>query len=313
MSGRTCRPLPHCWACHAIGEHCTLTTDRVYVIRMRRVRSQRCCSLHPFSVGSAPRWGDLIADAARRLYLTAWSALLCVICLNSVASAQMTVPDCASDAVCNGIYVRARQQSSQNNLSEALRLYKLAYQVIPDPRLLYSIARLLHREGSITDARWYYQKFIDSEIDDLQQKEKARSYLLQLPEIGQKSTPTVPAASAPIYATPVEERPVERVSTLGGRRFPIAAAVLLTAGGATLISGLICGGLALSLEKAIVSTSAPYDPELYSRGTMLNHAAISLSIIGGVIVSGGLVWTIAWGRNARRRVVLNSNVDQNMR
>lgn len=225
----------------------------------------------------------------------------------------MTVPDCASDAVCNGIYVRARQQSSQNNLSEALRLYKLAYQVIPDPRLLYSIARLLHREGSITDARWYYQKFIDSEIDDLQQKEKARSYLLQLPEIGQKSTPTVPAASAPIYATPVEERPVERVSTLGGRRFPIAAAVLLTAGGATLISGLICGGLALSLEKAIVSTSAPYDPELYSRGTMLNHAAISLSIIGGVIVSGGLVWTIAWGRNARRRVVLNSNVDQNMR
>ncbi len=231
---------------------------------------------------------------------------LAVSAATNVACAQNMMPDCAGDQICNSMYERAREQSSLGNLGEASRLYKLAFQIIPDPRLLFSIGRLLHRQGSMDDARWYYQKFVDSDIDDLEQKEKARGYLSALPAVEQKpaaSALSLPIVTAAPSSSPASSTtPVVPLRTLRDRRpaFPVGAGALFAAGGASLLTGVVCGSLALSAEKAIVSTNAPYDPQLWQRGTMLSRAAISLDVLGGTMLLGGVIWSAVWKVKAFR-------------
>lgn len=95
------------------------------------------------------------------------------------ARAQPAVPDCSADPQCLSLYDRARQESDGGNLAEAERFYKLAYEVKADPRLLFSIARVLHKSGRPQEAAVFYQQFIDSPIDDPEQKRKAQQYLAQ--------------------------------------------------------------------------------------------------------------------------------------
>lgn len=96
------------------------------------------------------------------------------------AEAQSAVPDCSADPQCLSLYERARQESEGGNLAEAQRFYKLAYEVKADPRLLFSIARVLHKTSRPQEAALFYQQFIDSPLDDPEQKRKARQHLDQL-------------------------------------------------------------------------------------------------------------------------------------
>ena len=214
------------------------------------------------------------------------------------AWAQDSIPDCTLDNICNGMYERAKSQSTQGNYADAARLYKLAYQVIPDPRILYSVARVLHKDGRSDEARSYYQKFIDSKLDDPPQKQKASEYLVQLPP-DDKSTPASIPWRAPSSAT-IGPKPVPSAvkpsdsDSKNNRAFPMGAAALLATGGAGLLTGFIVGGVALSKEKQLISTDAPYDPAVFARGVTLNRAAITLDVLGGAMLIGGVVWTSVW-------------------
>src|SRR5262245_22010882 len=83
--------------------------------------------------------------------------------------AQTAVPNCASDSACESLYGRAKKASGDNDLPEALRLYKLAYEVRADPGLLFSIARVLHKLDRSQEATFYYKQFIDSPLEDAEQ------------------------------------------------------------------------------------------------------------------------------------------------
>ena len=170
--------------------------------------------------------------------------------------------------------------------------------MVLDPRILYSVARVLHKDGRTNEARSYYQKFIDSKLDDQQQKQKASEYLLQLPP-EDKSTPASVPWRAPSSAT-TDPKPIPSVvkqsdsTSKDNRSFPIGAAALLATGGAGLLTGFIVGGVALSTEKQLISTDAPYDPAVFARGVTLNRAAITLDVMGGAMLVGGVVWTSVW-------------------
>jgi tetratricopeptide (TPR) repeat protein len=113
---------------------------------------------------------------------------------------------CESNPACVLLYEQAQQQSKAGQLPAALNSYKLAYGVNQDPRLLFSVARVLDKLGQAAEAIAYYRQFIDSVVNDALQKDKAREYLALLqakqpapaaidPTKAQ-SLPLVPAASA---------------------------------------------------------------------------------------------------------------------
>lgn len=122
--------------------------------------------------------------AARRV----WLGLLLLLGSIRDSQAETTLPDCGSDAACSPLYDRAKQASGEHNLPEALRFYKLAYEVRADPRLLFNIARVLHKLDRSQDATLYYRQFLDSPLEDAEQKRKAEQYLEQM-----RSGSTLPA------------------------------------------------------------------------------------------------------------------------
>lgn len=115
-----------------------------------------------------------------RSALLALSALLVFVEAEVFAQSQPSLPDCRSDPTCFSIYMQARQQSDQGNLNEALRLYKAAYEVRADPGIFFSIARVLHKQGQLAEAAADYRRFIDSPLDQPEQKRKARSFLEEI-------------------------------------------------------------------------------------------------------------------------------------
>lgn len=102
------------------------------------------------------------------------------------------VASCELKPACVSLYEQAQQQSKASQFAAAARSYKLAYEVQPDPRLLFSIGRALHKDGQQRDAASFYRRFLDSDIDDAQQKKKAQEYLSQLPPVATSPTPQIP-------------------------------------------------------------------------------------------------------------------------
>ena len=97
------------------------------------------------------------------------------------------------------LYGKAREESNKGKLKEAVRLYKAAYELRPNPVLLYNIARLLHKLTRFQEASIYYQLFLDSPVEDSEQKRKAREYIEALRE---KPSPEKVVPSTPVDVTP---------------------------------------------------------------------------------------------------------------
>jgi tetratricopeptide (TPR) repeat protein len=146
------------------------------------------------------------------------TALLVFVMTEVRAQSQPSLPDCRSDPTCFSIYMQARQQSDQGNLSEALRLYRAAYEVRADPGILFSIARVLHKQGQHPEAAVFYRRFIDSPLDQPEQKRKAQEYLGQIQAAGPRQAltsggitllpPQPPTSSQLAAARSSEDKPV---------------------------------------------------------------------------------------------------------
>lgn len=110
--------------------------------------------------------------------------LLCA----SIAYAETSPNDCEKEPACMALYQRAAELSKQGNLAEAHQMYEMAYSLRADPRLIFSIARLLHKQGKLSEAAFKYEVFLNSSVNDLAQKAKARAYLDEI----QQSVPPPP-------------------------------------------------------------------------------------------------------------------------
>lgn len=121
-------------------------------------------------------------------------AFLGVNLMPQLSVAQSQVPDCSIDPTCVSLFDRAKQQSTSGNLDEARRLYKQAYELRADPRLLFSVARVLQKQSKWDDSISYYQLFIDSPLKADEQKQKAKEYIEQCRT--QLATTPTPSASA---------------------------------------------------------------------------------------------------------------------
>lgn len=141
-----------------------------------------------------------------------WQSLLLLACLPSRSgTAQVlrseAMPDCASNASCYRLYKQAQQQLGANRLADSLHSFRLAYNAVPDPRLHYSIARLLQLQKACDEAIPHYRQFIESQLDDDEQKTKARDHAAEcersIAEALAKRTGQTPLPPAPPLALAV--------------------------------------------------------------------------------------------------------------
>ncbi len=143
--------------------------------------------------------------------------LFCLVGFTEAARAQQPPHvECESSSACVSLFEQAQQQSKTGQLQAAAVSYKAAYNVNQDPRLLFSIARVLDKSGQAAEAITYYQRFIDSAVADWNQKDKAREYLRLLeakhglpgflvPVKPEEEVPISPLPSSVPSATPVRD------------------------------------------------------------------------------------------------------------
>lgn len=142
-----------------------------------------------------------------------WLCFILVVALGRTSEAQTPIPDCGNDTACLALYERASQESKQGNLAEAVRLYKLAYEVRADPKLLFSIARLLHRLDRKQEAIVYYRQFIDSPLDYAEQKRKAEQYLEQARQGTRTTSPALPSPPVATNQPPMPSQSIVEPTT----------------------------------------------------------------------------------------------------
>lgn len=157
--------------------------------------------------------------------------VLCWVVHVAQAQADNVAPDCSADPPCLALYERAKDASARGDLAEALRLYKLAYEVRADPLLLYSVARVLHKQGSTKAAAQYYLRFLAAPTEDPEPRRKAQEYLVQIngePKKSRAETPQATAATTESSETASDGIPVYRKwwfwTIIGG----VAAAGIIT-------------------------------------------------------------------------------------
>lgn len=218
-----------------------------------------------------------------------WFCFILVVASGRNSQAQTETPDCERDPACLTLYERAKQESGNGNLAEAQRLYKLAYEVRADPRLLFSIARLLHKLGRPHEAIVPYQQFIDSPFNDAEQKRKAAQYLEQARQEAASSAPQLPTNLEPLSAQASESPKIAPHSPAGRPRWRFIA------GGAAIGAGLILtgfGGAALAAQGKCVDVPRAFAQTCDTVYTT-NTVGGALLGTGAAVVVGGIV-LMAW-------------------
>lgn len=100
-------------------------------------------------------------------------------------SVAIASPNCDEDAACRPVVSRAREFSKAGQLDDALLSYQAAYRITADPRILFNVARIYHKQTRLPEAKTYYQRFLESGYEDESLRSKSQEYLAQI-----EATPT---------------------------------------------------------------------------------------------------------------------------
>ncbi len=114
----------------------------------------------------------------------------------SLVLAAPTAVSCDDDAACRPVVSKAREFSKAGQLDDALLSYQAAYRLTPDPRILFNIARIQHKQNKLNDALESYQKFIDTKFEDESLRSKAQEYMTQIQAA--RAAEPAPAAIDPL-------------------------------------------------------------------------------------------------------------------
>ena len=184
-------------------------------------------------------------------------ALVLLLCLgNAQAQPSAPLPECALQPACKLLFDQGRQQSGAGQFADALRSYKLAYEVTPDPRLLYSIARVLHKQGQTAEAIPYYRKFLATPFTkpaDAAQKVPAQEFLAQC-----EAVQPPPDPPKPVIVTPPDPAP----TAIESKRVPLYKRWWLwtIVGGAAAVAVGVGLGVGLAAREPDLTDVTQYRP-----------------------------------------------------
>lgn len=93
---------------------------------------------------------------------------------SSLPKPCVLIPDCAEQLK------KAQQLTKDQRDDEALKAFLVLYAQFPDPRLCVGIGRMLHRRGQYEKAAIFYQRLLDSGVEnDPQNLAKVRRFLAE--------------------------------------------------------------------------------------------------------------------------------------
>jgi tetratricopeptide (TPR) repeat protein len=170
-------------------------------------------------------------------------ALLCAS--PSGVRAAAGVASCDDDAACRPVVSRAREFSKAGQLDDALLSYQAAYRITPDPRILFNIARIQHKQNKLTDALESYQKFIDAKFDDENLRSKAQEYMTQI----QAARAAEPPPAAMVLTSSTEKPPADS----GAASRPVYKKAWFW----VLIGGLAAAGIAGGVAGGVIASQQP--------------------------------------------------------
>jgi len=190
--------------------------------------------------------------------------------------------------------LEARQHNTAGNAAlqaedyaTARREFEKAYELLPVPDFLRSLAKVAAKQNQLADAIRFDEEYLRAE-PEAADKEEVKAEL--------KALQTQQAAQLAAQAPPVTPR--------GPSLAPPLA--LLGSGLALLVVGGGLGIGALLADKTLTSpdnAGMPYTEELaatYSRGKVLNAAAISFDVVSGVTIAASVGW-LAYTLKQRRQ------------
>ena len=233
-----------------------------------------------------------------RISLPGW--LVFVLLLLSAAASRGEPAEgaagCDEDATCAEQADRARQLSKEGKLEDALQIYQAAYQLRADPKLLFNIARVLHKLGRLAEAVTHYQRYLQAGAENIpEQRQRAQGYLMQAKReelnkelalarekalLSHENNPR----GVPVISTPVTLHP-----SVQSRR-PLWR---LAIGSLLLCGGLVVGGFGSSAlaangtcmdERKNMMTCSPYRDTL-GVGLGLLGSGAGLAVVGTVMLA----------------------------
>ena len=175
---------------------------------------------------------------------------------------------------------------------EAIRLYLMAYDALPDPGILYNIGFVYERKLDDPElALGYYERVATAPDvpEELAAKAAARLEGVRQVLADRKKPP-------PIEKPPPPEEPPAEGPTGDVRWAPV---LTMAVGGAALLGGAVMGSLALDAEGRYANARDSGDTEgarsWQSTGRGQAFAADVLFIAGGATAAAGLIWFLIDG------------------
>ncbi len=232
---------------------------------------------------------------ARRLIALAFATT--IVAPPMVATAQD--PDDGSeapDSEYKAYLAKAQDLYSQEDYVGAAQAYQAAYNLKPNPNLLYNIARIYEKAGKFEDAIAYYEKFAKQPDIKLDARKDAIERLKALREVVALDKPPEPdPKDEPKDTTPtepekiVEATPDPEPEPVGETNYT-PAIITLGAGVLALGGGGAMGALAANAaSEAEDATSLADFQTAAQNGSTYALAADGLFVLGGALTVTGVI------------------------
>jgi tetratricopeptide (TPR) repeat protein len=224
--------------------------------------------------------------------LRAWVIAVVVTCGASRVSAE---PDAKQVALKK--FSEADKAYKRGEFENAAKLLRDAYDLYPEPILLYNLARALEGLGDTEGAILNYERFLDSAktVEDRGAIERRLVTLkeqLAAKEQAAKPKPPEPPVIAP--PPPPPQPPPHREPTAMPRpssSLPPVATIVL--GGLAIGSGAYIGRLSRNEHDLAVSDPVQLEAQQHQdRARSYATTANITMAVGGAVVLGGLIWEI---------------------
>jgi tetratricopeptide (TPR) repeat protein len=215
----------------------------------------------------------------------------------------------------------------------AVRELQAAYQIKPVAGLLLNIGHAYLDAGRPQDALTFYGLYLQhekrlapsvrAEVEKF--REQARQRLNAPPPPTPPPTPPPPPVATPtpppepvqppappppkpeVETPPVVVTPPPPVPTppseaakVGSSRPPTGALALIGVGVGVLIIGAGLGGGAVATAGKVTSDPGMFNTPLDNQGRSLSYAGAAMDVIGGLVLVGGIGWTVSFAVNHKK-------------
>jgi hypothetical protein len=168
-----------------------------------------------------------------------------------LSQSVLAAPNCDEDPACRPVVSRAREFSRAGQLDDALLSYQAAYRITADPRILFNVARIYHKQTRLLDAKAYYQRFLDSGYEEESLRAKSQEYLAQIEAAPAQELEPPPAA---LHSTAL----TSGNATVDASPKPIYKRPWFWVVIGTVVAGGVAGGVAAGV---LVSQRPPAAPD----------------------------------------------------